>query len=216
MLTTAKQILRKENPAVKSAIDALEKRVEHMTNQRAQLSLLVKKNQSCTTRIDQNKVYSYFQRPRNYASQFPLNPYRDTWCTRCGHIGHTVYPCWNRPYKDDRMKNANADSEAELRRGVRSAYPCRSDQQPSPGLNKVGVFTVDRRRNIKDLVAATKHTADGASVAKQARIYGTVDMSTLPNPSIGLPFIAQKKASSTVVLKLKQSQRSKKNLRRAR
>lgn len=71
------------------------------------------------------------------------------------------------------------------------------DRNSRPKLNQIGVVTVGPEEAIEGLVATTKCTVDGAPVAKQARTYGTIDMTALLDLDSLHPGIAGKSVKTS-------------------
>ena len=78
----------------------LETKVDALKNQLADLSLMIKKNQSrdeaTAFRPIHERTCSYCKRLGHDANRCDANLHRDTKCPRCGKFGHSETSCWAR------------------------------------------------------------------------------------------------------------------------
>ena len=157
----------------------LETKVDALTDRLADLSLMIKKNQSrneaTTFRPVHDRTCSYCKRPGHGANRCDANPHRDTKCPRCEKFGHSETRCWAR---------------VGPQRGGSSAYSLKKNRADaaesgnptgSAG-NQVGVVRHDELSADEALVASVKRNADGEPVAKTRKDGGCEPIPPLLNP----------------------------------
>ena len=82
-------------------VSNMESKIDSITDQLANLSLLMKKSTSTTRFQDasrgdrSDRVCSYCKKTGHGAAQCAENPNRDKRCRRCGKIGHNEETCWS-------------------------------------------------------------------------------------------------------------------------
>ena len=158
--------------------DKLENKVDGLTNELAELYLMMKKRQTPGD-SDTSWTCSYCKEPGHSAICCRFNPHRDTRCPTCGKIGHTTETCWSRLTRKNvahaRQGNAGAESVYGRRPGV-SAKDTRG--QVNRDWKQATVIT----ESIKgELVAATKRNAERETLPKQLKNREEVSIPRLLN-----------------------------------
>ena len=144
-------------------LSLLEAKFDALTDLLADLSLMLRKNQSrdvsTAFRPVHDRTCSYCKRPSHGANRCDANPHRDTKCPRCGPFGPSETSFW---------------AIVGLQRGGSSVYALKKTQARDAGPGKttgsagiqVSVVTHDELPANEKLVAAVKRNADGEPVAK--------------------------------------------------
>ena len=155
--------------------DKIERKVGVLAEQLAELSLLMKNNQT----IEQSehvRTCSFCKEPGHGASCCRSNPHRDSRCPNCGKLGHGKETCW-----------------AKYRKGAPRAGAANPTSAPSNGdSGNAQVMYIDET-NDGEVVAVTKPNADGEPLPKQLKTHEEVAIPRLLNPPV--PFEMQRRIS---------------------
>ena len=159
-------------------LSPLETKIDAFTNQLADLSLMIKKNQSrdeaTAFRSVHDRTCSYCKRPGHGANRCDTNPHRDTKCPRCGTCGHSETSCWAR------VGTPRGGSSAYSRKKNQADSAVSGNPTGSAG-NQVSVVTHEALPADEELVAWVKRNADGEPVAKARKDGGGEPISSLLN-----------------------------------
>ena len=147
--------------------DKLENKVDALTSQLAELSLMMKKRQT-PGESDTRWTCSCCKEPGDSATRCRSNPHRDSRFPTCGKIGHTTESCWSRSSRIN-----VASTRPQNNSGAGNAY----GPKPGSSANDAGG---EARRNSKQftfitestkggVVAATKRSAKGEALPKQSK-----------------------------------------------
>ena len=149
--------------------DNLEHKVDALTNQLAELSLMIAKKSAGASQADRsnNMNCSFCKEPGHSASRFRVNLHRDTRCSKCGKIGHAIETCWAKEGRYGTPQIALA--------------PRSGDQTGSKQVTFIAESTDG------GLVAAAKRNAEGEAIPKQRKIRDEVTIPKLLNPSRTVP-----------------------------
>ena len=184
---------------------ALENRVDSLTKQMAELTLLIKQSQleenETRTRPSQSDVptCSYCKEEEHYATGCPVNADLDTTCSRCGKKGHPELRCWKKTRKP-RASGANTDL-------VNAEEPSNGAKEDEPTVSTALSSDIKSSDNA-EVVAVTKRTVDGEPVPKQTRVEGIIPLSSLLNPATGPKGSISKVTSKEKKVKKKKKTKS--------
>ena len=171
----SKKIMIRSN----APMSPLERKVDALTNHLADLSLMIKKNQSRdeTTAFHplHDRTCSYYKRPGHGANRCDANPHRDTKCPRCGTFGHSETSCW------DRVGPQRGGTSAYSPKKIQAGAAASEKSAGSTG-NQVSVVTHDELYADGKLVASVKRNADREPVAKTRRDDGGEPIPSLLKP----------------------------------
>ena len=137
--------------------------MDKLAEQLAELSLIVRKQTgaSSSDRRETPRPCSFCQKPGHGANSCPENPHRDTRCSKCGRLGHSVATCYSRQKGTEKQRSPSTG---------------RDDSSRS---NQVTVVTAT-----PDVVGTTKRTMTGEAVPKQRRAEG-INTENLMHPTPG-------------------------------
>ena len=168
-----KRILQR--PERRQEPDKIERKVDVLAEQLAELSLLMKKNQT----IEQSehvRTCSFCKEPGHGASRCRSNPHRDSRCPNCGKLGYGKETCW-----------------AKYRTGAPRAGAANLTSVPSNRDSVDAQVTYMDETNDGEVVAVTKRNADGEPLPKQLKTHEEVAIPRLLNPPV--PFEMQRTIS---------------------
>ena len=143
----------------------IEHNVEALTNQLAELSLMIAKKSTGVSQADRSNNWScsFWKEQGHYASRCSANPYRDARCPKCGKIGYSTDTCWAK----------------YGRNGTHHTAPA-SKSRDHTGSKQVTFIAESADRG---LVAADITNAEGEAIQKQGKLRDEVTIPRLPNPS---------------------------------
>ena len=180
---------------------ALESKVDSLTKQMAELTLLVKKSQIPSSDVrnagfsNDVPTCSYCKEGGHYATGCSKNPDRDTTCPRCGKKGHSEPRCWKKKKDTPATTHTVATTELETRE-----EPTTEEHGPTAST------VIEDPADFSEVVAAAKRTAEGEPLPKQTRMEGVVPLSSLMNHSI-----ARSQAGSKNPILRKKSKKNKRS-----
>ena len=155
----------------------LETKVDALTNQLADLSLMMKKNQSRDEATAFRPVHehtcSYCRHPGHGANRCDANPHRDTKCPPCGTFGHSETSCWAG------VGPQRGGSSAYAPKTTRAGVAGSGNPTVSTG-NQLSVVTHDELPVDEKLVASVKRNTERKPVAKTRKDGGG---EPIPSPS---------------------------------
>ena len=144
-------------------LSPLQTKVDALADRMADLSLLMKRDQSEdeATALGpvHNRIGSYFKCPGHGANCYHDNLHRDTKCPRCGTFRHSEISCWARIGPQRGCSSSYSPKKIQADADV-SEKPAGSEG------NHVSVLTHDERPADGMLVASFKRNAGGEPVAK--------------------------------------------------
>ena len=167
-----KRILQR--PDRRQEPDKIERKVDVLAEQLAELSLLMQKNQTIE-QSDHVRKCSFCKEPGHGASRCRSNPHRDTRCPNCGKLGHGKDTWWARPRRE-RPRAGDVNPHLVL-------------AQEDAGNSRV---TYIDEANDGEVVAVTKRNVDGEPLPKQLKTHEEVAIHRLLDPPV--PFEVQRRA----------------------
>lgn len=147
----------------------IEKKVESLADQLAELSLLVKKKQIVEL-TEIVRTCSFCKEPGHSAVRCLSNPNRDFSCPKCGKQGHGEDTCWSK----FGVTRPNVDT------------PRKTADNAKDGSGGAQVTYIDESRD-GDVVAAAKRNLEGEALPKQRKTYEEVAIPRVLNP----PFLQE-------------------------
>ena len=141
----------------------VESKVDKLAEQLAELSLIVRKQtgSSSSDRRETPRPCSFCPKPGHGANSYPENPHRDTRCSKCVRLGHSVATCYSCQKGTDKKRSPSTGRDDTSR------------------ANQVTVVTAT-----PDVVGTTKRTMTGEAVPKQRQAEG-INTDNLMHPAPG-------------------------------
>ena len=147
--------------------DKLDNKVDAITNQRADLSLMMKKRQWPGDN-DTSWTCSYCKEPGHSATRFRSNPHRDTRYPTCEKIGHnTTETCWSRFSRKNVAHACHGNTGAGGFYGPRPGFSSKDISGEATRDSKQVTVITDSTKG--DLVAGTKRNAEVEALPKQSK-----------------------------------------------
>ena len=171
----SKKIMMRSN----APFSPLETKVDALTNQWDDLSLMNKKNHSrdeaTAIRSLHDRTYSYCKRPGHWANRCGADPHKDTKCPRCRTFGHLETRCWARVGPQGGGSSAYAPKMTQAGAAV-------SGNPTGSAGNQVSVVTHDELPADEELAASVKKNADRELVVKTRKDGGGEPIPSLLTP----------------------------------
>jgi hypothetical protein len=130
---------RWKSPLTNSSLDS---RIESLTAQLSDLTLIVKKTMDAGAEVSSGKVRtcSYCKKEGHFIGRCDLNPDKDTQCAKCKIFGHRAENCWSSKKQESDHKSEHANIVQED-----GSYPKQNSQDYTMMITEEDIIVADKR-----------------------------------------------------------------------